>query len=103
MNYNKALIFFCCCVVLRLLISYIVTKLHGNYLKYAGYISAIPVYIWISQFIFNLRPRWWNFMRPIHAFMYGAFAWYAIQGINSNFIFYDTIIGIVAFLYHYSI
>lgn len=47
---------------------------------------------------------WWNNLRPLHALLYGLFAYNAIKG-NPNswiFLFLDVIIGLISFLtYHY--
>jgi hypothetical protein len=48
---------------------------------------------------------WWNNLRPLHALLYGLFAYYAIQRANFawKFLLADVIIGFFAFMiYHHN-
>ena len=49
-------------------------------------------------------PIWWNDLRPLHGALYGIAAYQMSHGMNESagkVIVLDTIIGLIAFLFHY--
>jgi hypothetical protein len=90
-------------------------KININYLPLLGYLALIPTIGFTYIYITGLRKTggevfgdkiWWNDLRPIHALLYGLFAYYAInKNTNSwQFLLADVIIGLISFLsYHYTI
>ena len=59
-----------------------------GYLPFLGYIALIPAIGFLYIFIFGKRkqgaetfnqPIWWDYMRPIHSFLYFYFAYMAIN------------------------
>jgi len=51
------------------------------------------------------KPIWWNNWRPIHAFLYFAYAYSALQGCSCawRYLATDVVVGVVAFFAHYYI
>ena len=51
------------------------------------------------------QKAWWNDLRPVHAILYGLFAWNAInkRAGSWKFLLADAIFGLISFLiYHWS-
>lgn len=112
-NFQKRfLLFIFGCILVRLLIVWI-AKTQTKYLKYLGYIAIFPALGFMIIFLFGLRKSgretmgekiWWNSLRPIHAVLWGVFAYMAIKGDIRAWIvlLIDVILGLLAFLiYHY--
>jgi hypothetical protein len=101
------------CIGMRLFFVIIAKNVSINYLQYLGYLAlVIPVgfmYIYLTGSrqtgIEVLGDKiWWNNLRPLHALLYGLFAYNAIKGDPNSwiFLFLDVIIGLLSFLtYHY--
>ena len=101
------------CIGARLLIAFIAKQANKKWLRVMGYIALAPVIGFIYIFLTGSRKNgieaaggkiWWNGMRPLHAFMYALFAYFAITG-NRNawmYLFADAIIGLFAFLWFHS-
>lgn len=101
------------CIPARLLYTY-VSKNHKNYQTELGYVGLFIGIGFMYIYLTGSRKTgkevmgeriWWNCLRPFHSIMYLLFAYYSIQ-LKSNdswkFLFVDTIIGLVSFLfYHY--
>lgn len=49
------------------------------------------------------QPIWWDFMRPVHALMYAAFAYLALTGAREAWVtlLIDAVIGMAAFVMHH--
>ena len=101
------------CIGTRLLFVIIAKNVSIKILYYLGYLALLPAIGFIYIFTTGSRQTgaevlgdkiWWNNLRPLHALLYGLFAYNAIQG-NPNswlYLFLDVIIGLVSFLtYHY--
>ena len=101
------------CIGMRLLFVIIAKNVSIKILHYLGYLALLPAIGFIYIFTTGSRKTgaevlgdkiWWNNLRPLHALLYGLFAYNAIQG-NPNswlYLFLDVIIGLVSFLtYHY--
>ncbi|NDC31478.1 MAG: hypothetical protein EBZ58_11180 [Bacteroidetes bacterium] len=93
---------------------YIAKNIDVKYLHLLGYLALLPAIGFTYIFFTNSRQTgaevfgdkiWWNNMRPIHAILYGLFAWYAINKNNNSWIFllFDVIIGLISFLSHHFI
>ena len=109
---KRFLLFLIGCIGTRILFVLISKYIPNNYLPYPGYLALLPMigfsYIWIT----NSRKTgpevmgdkiWWNNLRPVHALLYGLFAYNAINKNENAWIYLliDVIIGFVSFLsYH---
>ena len=101
------------CILTRFIFVYIAKNIDKKNLAYMGYIFLVPAIGFLYIYINNLRKSglevfgdkiWWNDLRPIHAFLYLLFSYYAINEYNNAYIFLliDVIIGLLTFLlYHY--
>tara|TARA_Y100001970_G_C14227099_1_gene856367 strand:+ start:148 stop:528 length:381 start_codon:yes stop_codon:yes gene_type:complete len=101
------------CILTRFIFVYIAKNIDKKNLAYMGYIFLIPAIGFLYIYINNLRKTglevfgdkiWWNDLRPIHAFLYLLFSYYAINEYKNAYIFLlvDVIIGLLSFLiYHY--
>ena len=84
-----------------------------KYLPYLGYLALLPTLGFIYIFATDSRKTgaevfggkiWWNNLRPLHALLYGLFAYNAIIGNRGAWIylFIDVLIGLFSFLiFHY--
>ena len=85
----------------------------ANVLPYLGYLALLPVIGFIYIFATDSRQTgaevfgekiWWNNLRPVHAVLYGLFAYNAITGNKNAWIYLlvDVIIGLFSFIiFHY--
>ena len=108
-NNNRLLLFIFGCIGVRSLLAYIAKIININYLPYLGYLAIIPVIGWLYIYFTGSRTTgpevfgdkiWWNNLRPIHAILYGLFAWSAINKNNNSYIYLviDVIVGLTAFI-----
>ena len=106
---KRFLLFMIGCIGARLLIVYIAKYIDIQLLKYMGYIALIPACGFIVIYLTGIRQTgnevfgdkiWWNELRPIHAMLYGMFAYNAINGNKCAwiFLFIDLFVGIISFL-----
>ena len=112
---KRFMVFLLLCIPSRIIIALIAKYIDPKYLPYLGYLSIIPAIGFAYIFIFGKRKTgaetfgqkiWWNYLRPVHSFMFALFAYLAInKNKNSHIVlFTDTFIGLVSFLYyHYSV
>ena len=100
------------CMGARLLLTYLSYKLDSKYLPYMGILTLIIGLGFTSIYIFGLRKIgaetfgreiWWNNLRPIHAFFYLYFTYLAFKKKKISYLplLIDTILGLIAFLYHH--
>lgn len=104
---------FLICIAIRSLIAvtaYIAGQLESKtLLQSMGVIALVPAVGFALIWAFGLRKTgmevggniiWWDFLRPIHAFMYLSFAVFAIRGSQYAYInlIIDVVIGIFAFI-----
>jgi len=110
---KRFLLFIFGCIGIRTLFVVIAKIIDIKFLPYLGYISLLFVIGFIYIFVTGSRKTgvetfgdkiWWNDLRPVHALMYGLFAYNAINK-NQNawvFLLIDIIIGLLSFLiFHY--
>lgn len=101
------------CIGMRLLFVYIAKTINNKYLPYLGYLALLPAIGFIYIYLTGSRKTgaevfgskiWWNHLRPIHALLYGLFAFNAINKNPNSWIFLliDVCIGFISFItYHY--
>ena len=101
------------CIGMRLFFVIIAKNVSIKYLQYLGYLALVMPIAFMYIYLTGSRQTgpevlgdkiWWNNLRPLHALIYGLFAYNAIKG-NPNswiFLFLDVLIGLISFLtYHY--
>jgi hypothetical protein len=110
---KRFLLFLIGCIGTRSLFVYIAKIAPLNYLPYLGYLAIIPAIGFIYLFLTGSRQTgaevfgskiWWNNLRPIHAVLYGLFAYNAIQKNPFSWVYLliDVILGLFSFLtYHF--
>jgi hypothetical protein len=111
---KRQILFLLACIGVRSLIVYLAKIASPYWLSTMGYIALLPAFGFIIIYLFGLRKTgrevfgkkiWWNHLRPLHAFLYILFAYYAINKeicIAWQFLAIDVIIGLVCFLYKHN-
>jgi hypothetical protein len=106
------LLFLVGCIGTRSLFVYLAKNSSIQTLKYMGYLALIPTIGFIYIYATGARQTgievsggkiWWNNLRPIHAVIYGLFAYNAING-NPNawiYLLVDVLFGLTSFMVHY--
>jgi hypothetical protein len=109
---KRLLIFLIGCIGMRTAFVIIAKKISLDYLPFLGYLAILPALGFTYIFITGSRTTgpevigekiWWNNLRPIHAILYGTFAYLAITK-NSNawrVLLLDVVLGLVSFLVHH--
>ena len=110
---KRFLLFIFGCIGMRTLFVVIAKIIDIKFLPYLGYLALVMTAGFIYIYVTGSRKTgvevfgdkiWWNDLRPVHAFMYGLFAYNAINK-NPNawiFLLIDVIIGLISFLiFHY--
>jgi len=110
---KRFLLFLIGCIGTRTLIVYLAKNANVTYLKYMGYLSILPAVGFFYLFLTGSRKTgpevfgdkiWWSDVRPIHGVMYFLFAYNAIYGDTSAWIYLlvDVVVGLGSFLlFHY--
>jgi len=110
---KRFLLFLIGCIGTRTLFVYLAKNANKTYLQYMGYLSLLPAIGFFYIFLTGSRKTgqevfgdkiWWNNLRPLHGLLYLLFAYNAIIGSNSAWIYLlvDVIIGLISFLsFHY--
>jgi len=101
------IIFLSVCIVIRSLFVYIAKTIDKKHLPKLGYIALIMGTGFIYTYIINRKVGgfgqkiWWNYLRPVHAFLYLSFGILAIQKNNNAYIalLIDVIIGLIGFIH----
>ena len=94
------------CMGIRFLFVYIAKTTDIKYLQLMGYLAIIPAIGFSYIFLTGIRKTgrevfgdkiWWNKLRPIHALLYGLFAYNAINKNRKAWIYLliDVIIGLI--------
>ena len=100
------------CMGTRFLFVYAAKNAGPKYLPYMGYLALIPAIGFTYIFLTGSRDTrgktfgqkiWWNSMRPVHALLYGLFAYNAINNKSWawKILLLDVMIGLVSFLVHH--
>lgn len=110
---KRMLLFLFGCIGTRILFVYIAKNIGLRFLPLLGYLALLPMIGFIYIYLTGSRQTgaevfggkiWWNNLRPVHALLYGLFAYYAINraGFAWKFLLADVLIGFFAFMmYHY--
>ena len=111
---KRFLLFLIGCIGLRSLFVVIAKNIDIKFLPYLGYLALLPAIGFIYIYVTDSRKTgaetfgekiWWNNLRPVHALMYGLFAFNAINK-NPNawiYLLIDVLIGLFSFLiFHYT-
>ena len=111
---QRMLLFLFGCIGLRSLFVIIAKYASPNMLKYMGYLALLPAIGFMYIYFTGSRPTgaevfgekiWWNDLRPIHSILYILFAFNAITGNASAWIYllFDVLFGLTNFVwFHYS-
>ena len=110
---KRILLFLIGCIGTRLFLVYLAKTISLQYLPVLGYIALLPAIGFMYYFITGTRTTgpevfgdkiWWNDLRPVHAALYGLFAYYAIQKNRDAWLILlvDVIIGLGAFVHHHA-
>ena len=106
---KRFLLFLFGCIGLRFLFVIIAKIIDVKFLPYLGYLALLFVIGFIYIFATDGRKTgvetfgdkiWWNNLRPVHALLYGLFAYNAIIGNRGAWIYllFDVIFGLFSFL-----
>ena len=110
---KRILLFLFGCIGTRLALVYIAKTISLQYLPVLGYVALLPAIGFMYFFISGTRQTgaevfgdkiWWNNLRPVHAALYGLFAYNAINK-NPNawmFLLVDVLVGLIAFVRQHS-
>ena len=110
---KRFLLFLIGCIGTRSLFVYVAKNVDTTYLRYIGYLALLPAIGFFYIFFTGSRQTgaevfgskiWWNDLRPIHGSLYLLFAYNAIMGNKSAWIYLlvDVIFGLISFLtFHY--
>lgn len=101
---KRLLLFFIGCIGVRLFFVYLAKTVQLKYLPYLGYLALLPALGFTYIFFTGSRQTgpevfgekiWWNYLRPVHALLYGLFAYNAIMK-NANawvYLLVDVVLG----------
>lgn len=109
---KRFLWFLLACIPARLLIAWIAKKTPASELRYLGLLALLPAAGFTLIYLTGSRRTgaetfgeeiWWNDLRPIHAGMYGWFAYLAYSQNEWAYmvLFLDALIGVASFLTHH--
>jgi hypothetical protein len=110
---KRILLFLIGCIGTRLAFVWIAKTISLQYLPFLGYAALVPAIGFMYFFLTGTRQTgvevfgdkiWWNNLRPVHAAIYGLFAYYAIQKNRNAWLILlaDVILGLVAFVRHHA-
>ena len=109
---KRFLLFLFGCIGTRVFFVYLAKNIDIKYLPYLGYLALLIAigfaYIYITKSretgveVFGEK-IWWNDLRPLHASLYGLFAYNAIQKNPKAWMFLlvDVTFGLASFLRHH--
>jgi hypothetical protein len=110
---KRFLLFLFGCIGTRTILVLIAKNVNTVYLRYMGFLALLPAIGFIYLFLTGSRKTgaevfgdkiWWNDLRPLHSLLYFLFAYNAIIGNKSAWIYLlvDVIIGLISFsIFHY--
>lgn len=111
---KRFLLFLIGCIGTRTLFVIFAKNASKMILRFMGYLALLPAIGFFYLFFTGSRKTgaevfgdkiWWTNLRPIHGFLYLLFAYNAINGNNSAWVYLllDVIIGLISFLiFHYN-
>jgi hypothetical protein len=106
---KRFLLFLFGCIGSRALLVYLAKIATPTYLQYMGYLALLPAIGFFYIYLTGSRKTgaevfgdkiWWNDLRPVHGILYSLFAYNAIIGNSSAWVYLliDVIIGLASFL-----
>jgi hypothetical protein len=106
---KRMILFLVGCIGVRSLFVLIAKNIDNNLLPYLGYLAILPAIGFLYIYLTGSRKTgpevfgdkiWWNHLRPIHSFLYFAFAYSAIMKRSYSWIFLliDVVFGLIMFL-----
>lgn len=110
---KRFLLFLIGCIGTRSFFVYVAKIIPINYLPILGYLALFPAIGFTYIYFTGSRKTgaevfgdkiWWNNLRPIHALLYGLFAYNAIimKPFAWTFLLLDVLVGLFSFLlYHF--
>lgn len=109
---KRFLLFLIGCIGSRTLLVYVSKNININYLPLLGYLALIPAFGFTYIYLTGTRNTgaevfgekiWWNNIRPIHAILYGLFAYNAINKNKGSWVYLliDVLFGLFSFLVHH--
>ena len=110
---KRFLLFLIGCIGTRTLLVYFAKNADTINLQYMGYLATLPAIGFFYLYLSGARKTggevfgnkiWWNDLRPLHGLLYFLFAYNAINGNKSAWIYLlvDVIIGLISFTtFHY--
>ena len=110
---KRFLLFLFGCIGTRTAFVFIAKNAGETYLPILGYLAILPAIGFMYFYLTGTRKTgaevfgnkiWWDQLRPIHSIMYFLFAYNAINGVETAWMFLlaDVIFGLAAFLvFHY--
>jgi hypothetical protein len=109
---KRFLLFIFGCIASRTIFMLLAKNIGLKYLPLLGYLAILPAIGFMYIFVTGSRQTggevfgekiWWNSLRPVHAVLYGLFAYNAI-GKNRNawmYLLIDVLVGLTSFIYHH--
>jgi hypothetical protein len=98
------------CLGTRLLLVLVAASVNTEHLKWLGRFAILPAIGFALIYIFGLRKSgmeaeviWWDNIRPVHALLYGIFAFMATHGHPLAWVvlLLDWFVGLLAWSMHY--
>lgn len=93
--------------------AYVAKNASAETLTVMGAVLLVPAIAFLYLYVSGSRTTgaevfgdkiWWNDLRPVHAFLYAAFAFSAFVGHTETawmFLFVDVLFGLASFLAHH--
>ena len=110
---KRFLLFLIGCIGTRSIFVYVAKNIDTIYLRYSGYLALLPAMGFFYIYFTDSRQTgaevfgdkiWWNDLRPVHGLLYLLFAYNAINGNKTAWVYLlvDVMVGLLSFLgYHY--
>lgn len=110
---KRFLLFLIGCIGTRSIFVYVAKNVDTIYLRYIGYLALLPAMGFFYIYFTDSRQTgaevfgdkiWWNDLRPVHGLLYLLFAYNAINGNKTAWVYLlvDVMVGLLSFLgYHY--
>ncbi len=108
MDIRRPILFLGLCMTVRLGLTFLARKYPETASQYA-WMAIIPVIGWLWIYFVSGRDTgpevfgdkiWWNYLRPVHAILWSAFAYMSYTGHEMAWmaLFIDTLIGFTGWL-----
>ena len=101
------------CMGTRALLVYLAATVSQAWLRVMAVLAAAVALGFALIYVGGLRPTgaetggqpiWWNSLRPVHALLYAAFAYFAWTGQRRPawiVLLVDVVVGLTSFMYHH--